>query len=218
MTRKNTRVFIDVETTGLDPIKNGIIQLSGCVEQYGEVKQEFDFLVCPLATDAIDPKALKVTGNTVESIRKFETPETVHVKFKTLLNKYIDCYDSHDKAHFVAYNAQFDFGFVLNWFKKLKDKYFFSYFWAPPVCVMMLSSEHLSQVRHRMKNFQLFTVAAHLNIQEKGKAHDAITDIRVTRAIYLKVKAPDTAYSTVPPPLKKEELDKVDKTKHPDAW
>jgi len=36
-------LFLDVETTGVDNSKNGIIQLSGIIEIDGVIKEEFNF-------------------------------------------------------------------------------------------------------------------------------------------------------------------------------
>lgn len=35
-------LYIDTETTGVDPMQNGIVQISGCIEVDGELKEEFD--------------------------------------------------------------------------------------------------------------------------------------------------------------------------------
>lgn len=207
------RVFIDVETTGLNPDKNGIIQLSGIIEVSGSLKDQFDFLICPLPTDIVEAKALSISGRTEEEVRKFETPQEVHKKFLALLDKHIDKYNPMDKAWFLGYNGRFDYGFMYAWFRKLNDKYLNSYFWTPPLDIMALAAEHCKYIRRRMKNFKLFTVARALNIQMDGKAHDALTDIRVSRAIYNHVKASDVPFSNFPNPLTEEDILKDKKRK-----
>ncbi|MDT8445229.1 MAG: exonuclease domain-containing protein, partial [Desulfuromonadales bacterium] len=55
-------LFIDVETTGVNPERNGLIQISGCVQIGDEVKESFDIFVRPYPQDEIELAALEVTG------------------------------------------------------------------------------------------------------------------------------------------------------------
>ena len=50
--------FYDLETTGTNPGRNGIHQISGQIVIDGEVKEEFDFHVAPNPKAVIEKEAL----------------------------------------------------------------------------------------------------------------------------------------------------------------
>ena len=55
-------VFFDLETTGVNPGKHGIHQISGQIVIDGDVKESFDFHVRPNPVAIIEDEALKVAG------------------------------------------------------------------------------------------------------------------------------------------------------------
>ena len=59
---KQKLIFIDVETTGVNPDCNGLTQISGCVQVDDEVAESFDYFVRPFPQDVIENSALEVTG------------------------------------------------------------------------------------------------------------------------------------------------------------
>ena len=65
-------LFFDLETTGTNPGRNGIHQISGQVVIDGIVKESFDFHVQPNPKAAIEDEALAVAGVTREQIAKFK--------------------------------------------------------------------------------------------------------------------------------------------------
>ena len=111
-------LFIDVETTGVNPERNGIIQVSGCVQIENELLESFDYYVRPFPQDIIEPRALEVTGINPKQLlppdhpdhlyvpgQKFLEPSEVYLLLQATFNKYVDQYDKTDKFHFVGYNA-----------------------------------------------------------------------------------------------------------------
>lgn len=56
--------FYDLETTGVNPGKNGIHQISGMIVINGEVKETFDIKVQPNPKAVIEKQALDVAGVT----------------------------------------------------------------------------------------------------------------------------------------------------------
>lgn len=182
------KVFIDVETTGLDPAKNGIVQISGLVEINRKKEDVFNYTVKPFTEDVIEQSALEVNQLTIDQINKFREPYLVKNDITRILSKHIDQYDKKDKAFFYAYNASFDYGFIRKWFEKQNDKYFGSFFWTPFIDIMTLAAVHLAERRPLMPNFKLMTVALELGIEiDDTKFHDALYDIELTREIYLKI-------------------------------
>ena len=112
------QVYIDTETTGINPKDNGLIQISGMIEIDSQMVKEFDFRVKPFLGDKIEDEALKVNGITREDLEKFESPDLVFEKLIALFNQYVNPYDKSDKFFFIAYNARFDWDFLSNFFLK----------------------------------------------------------------------------------------------------
>ncbi len=186
---KMKNLYIDTETTGIHPKKNGLIQLSGIIEIEGKIAENFNFFVKPFPKDEINEEALQVSGTTHKDLKKYASPKNIFKKFTTLLEKYIDPYNKEDKFFFVAYNANFDKSFIVNFFIKNDNHYFSSYFFFPPIDVMYLAAEHLKNRRATMENFKLATVAKTLEIRlDTSKLHDAMYDIELTKMIYDKIR------------------------------
>ena len=61
-------LFFDLETTGTNPGKHGIHQISGQIVIDGIVKESFDFHVQPNPKAIIEDEALAVAGVTREQI------------------------------------------------------------------------------------------------------------------------------------------------------
>ena len=102
----------DTETTGLDAVKNDIIQIAGIIEIDGEVMEEFHFKCQPHSYENISPQALKINGYTVEQLKTFEDPHVIHKKLVDIFSKYIDKYDREDKFYPAGQNIRFDMGFL----------------------------------------------------------------------------------------------------------
>jgi len=183
-------LFFDLETTGLNPAKNGIHQISGEIVIDGESKEKFDFRVQPNPKCLIEQKALDVAGVTKEQVLGYEPMGTVYNKFVKMLNKYVDKFDKKDKFFLVGYNnAAFDNPFLRGFFLQNGDNYFGSWFWSSSLDVMVLAVRVIADRRKEMKNFKLATVAEFLGIEVKEELlHDAYYDIYLTKAVYDKVK------------------------------
>lgn len=61
-------LFLDLETTGTNPGKHGIHQISGQIVIDGIVKESFDFHVQPNPKAIIEDEALAVAGVTREQV------------------------------------------------------------------------------------------------------------------------------------------------------
>lgn len=178
--------WIDVETTGLDPNRNGIIQIGGIVDVMGETQEEFNLRVRPFPDDVICDEALQVNRMTRDEIDLLPDPLEGFRRLREILSKYVDPYDKADKFHFGGYNCQtFDVPFVDNWFRKCGDKYFGSWFWRPSLDVMVIAHDALRRERYRYGSFRLGSVAKYFGVEvDEESLHDALVDIRLTREIY----------------------------------
>lgn len=129
---------------------------------------------------------MQIGGVTKAQIMSYDKMEDVFALFQALLQTYASKYDSKDKFFLVGYNnASFDNNFLRAWFVQNFDNYFGSLFWSSTIDVMILAAEYLKDVRHKMKDFKLMTVAKQLGIEvDETKLHDGGYDIDLTIQIY----------------------------------
>lgn len=182
--------FLDLETTGVNPGRNGIHQMSGMVVIDGVEKETFNFNVRPNPKAVIEKQALDVAGVTEEQVLSYPPMGVVYrEKLIPMLDRYIDRFNKKDKFFIVGYNnAHFDNDFFRGFFLQNGDKFFGSYFWANCFDCMVLATPYLADVRPSMENFKQGTVAKYLGIEiDESKLHDALYDIRVCKQIYDKV-------------------------------
>jgi DNA polymerase-3 subunit epsilon len=175
----------DVETTGLDPVKNDIIQLAGIIEIDGQVVEEFDFKCQPFFYENISQEALDVHEITIDQIKSFEMPLKIQREFASVLGNHCDKFDRSDKFYPAGYNSKFDIDFLAQWFNKCGDKYLGSWInWRAldplPLLYLMDYRGHIS-----LPNYKLETVANFFGISIK--AHDALSDVRAAREIWYKI-------------------------------
>jgi DNA polymerase-3 subunit epsilon len=201
--REQKLLFIDVETTGVNPERNGLSQVSGCVQIGDAVVESFDHFVLPFSNDEIDDGALKVNGIDRRQFlppehpdhlavpgQVFEPPREVYNTLVTMLGRYVDKFDKTDKFQFVGYNAHsFDMPFLRRFWDKNNDRYFGSWFWYPCLDVMLVWAQILQERRAELTNFKLATVARFCGIEvDDERLHDSQYDIELTRALWLEGK------------------------------
>lgn len=178
-------LYVDVETTGRDRVKDYIFQIAGQVKIDGKVEKDFNYTMKPPGRFSFSQEAQDVTGKTVQDLLSYEDPVVVFQKFKSeVLDVYINKYDKTDKFHMVGYNVQFDMDFMREWFTRSGEQYFGSYFWFPPIDVMYLASMLLAGERSFLTNFQLKTVYEYVMKKPLENAHDAFTDIVATSDLF----------------------------------
>lgn len=183
------QLFYDLETTGTMYWRNGIHQFSGMVVIDGEIKETFNYKVCPNPKADITEEALQVAGVSKEEILQYPPMQEVYSEFVQMLGKYVDKYDKTDKFFLCGYNnASFDNQFLRAWFVQNGDNYFGSWFWSSAIDVMVLATQALMEMRSRMLNFKLCTVAQTFGIKiEEEKLHDAMYDIYLTYEVYKRI-------------------------------
>ena len=179
------RFFFDCETTGLNPAKNGIHQISGIIEIDGIERETFNFKVCPNPKAVIEQEALDIAGVTEMQILAYPKMEIVYKQLIEMLSKYVDKFDKKDKFTLVGYNnCSFDNQFLRGFFLQNNDNYFGSWFWSNSIDVMVIASEFLEPVRSEMVDFKLKTVAKQMGIEvDEKKLHDALYDVELTKMI-----------------------------------
>lgn len=188
MSENVKRLFLDVETTGLSPVKNGIIEIAMIMDINGK-SHEYTFKCRPLECDQVTACALKVTGVSLEQINEWTDPKEVKATVCKILSNAVNTFDNKDKFFLYAYNSPFDAQFLRNWFTKQGDPFYGSYFFHPDICIMRMAMELLIEERSTMENFALKTVATHvLGSPENTDWHNPLTDVRIARKLYYYLK------------------------------
>lgn len=178
-------LYFDTETTGLDPVKNDIIQLSGCIEIDGKIEEEFNIFMQPFSYDNISDEAISIHGLTLDMIKTYQTSKDGYRHFVSILQKYCDKFNNMDKYYPAGYNVSFDINFLAEFFKKHNDKFLGSWInWKAldPLPYLRLL-DFMDMIN--LPNYKLETVAAHFNINLK--AHDAMSDITATRMLIQRI-------------------------------
>ena len=183
---KLTKVYIDVETTGLNPKLHGIHQIAGIIEVNDIVIEEFDLKVKPHPKAQYDQQALDTCKVTEEELQAYPEMAFVYTTLIKMLGKYIDRYNHKDKAFAVGYNNRaFDDIFLRTWFEQNSDTFIISWFRANTLDCLVLATEYLLARRVSMSSFKLQRVAKELGILiDEDKLHNAYYDVYLTREIY----------------------------------
>lgn len=177
----NKILYFDVETTGLDAVKNDITQLAGILEIDGKEVERFNFDVKPFDMENVSKEALEVTGKTMNDLEGYTDPRIIYNKFTIMLSRYVDKYDRNDKIIPAGYNVNFDIQFLRNFFLKNNDVYFgsfFNYRYVDPLAVLYWCRS-LGYIE--LESYKLESVCKHFDIEID--AHDALSDIEATKAL-----------------------------------
>lgn len=176
-------LYFDVETTGLDPVKNDIIQIAGMIVIDGKVEETFNFNISPFPDNVsyVSQEALDVHGYTLEQILTFPDPIIIYRELIDLFAKYINKYDKTDKFTPAGYNVRFDMEFLKQFFVKNCDVYFGS--WVNWKMIDPLPILHYLDFcgMISLPDYKLVTVCNYFGIEIQ--AHDALSDIVATRNV-----------------------------------
>jgi len=184
------QIFIDVETTGLDPKENCVWQIAFIIEQDGAELCRHNLKTAPIPGSNYNVDAMKKGNITPDEIRSFPDSYKTLRNIKEIFSDYIDPFkkpknQTDDKMFFIAYNAEFDMKFLRSFFERQGDKYLGSWFWFPYIDVMTLTMQEIKYKRHLMPNFQQDTVAKALGIDvDESRLHDAMYDVELCKRVY----------------------------------
>lgn len=173
--------YLDTETTGINPVKNDIIQLAGIVEIDGQVLETIKLHCQPFDYSAVESEALQCHGITLEQIKSFPDPRETYRDLIGVLGKYVNKYDRTDKFTLAGQKVGFDADFLKAFFEKNGDKYYGSWFnWRH---VDLLAFTRILNYAGVLKteNDKLGTLAEMFGVSLD--AHDALEDIQATRTI-----------------------------------
>lgn len=177
-------LWLDTETTGLDPVRNDIVQLSGILVQDGAVLTEFNYQCQPLSWENIIPEALRVQNRTVEDLQGFGKPTEMYARLiSEVLEKHIGA-RSFNRCYLGGYNTAFDYAFLKQFFIKmgepdLLDRY--ANYQLLDAMQMALALKLMGKIKP--SNLKLTSLAKYCGVA-LDNAHDALADIRATREVY----------------------------------
>lgn len=181
-----TKVFLDLETTGVDHRMHSVHQISGLIEIDDEIVEEFDYFTQPHPKARYEPAALRIAKKTEAEMKAYPPMKEIHKSFTDMMGKYIDKFDPKDKAFIVGFkNQSFDDFFIRAWFNHCGDEFFGSWFYPNSIDVSGLASQYLIDRRAGMSSFKLKRVAIELGIEViEEKLHNSSYDVELTRRIY----------------------------------
>ena len=182
----NKVLWIDVETTGLDKDKHGLIQLAYIYEEDGEIKETDSIVARLFEDDIVDLRALEINGVNPIILNQYPSPHKSFNKFLSFLNKKVSVEDYKDKVTIVGYNTQFDIGFLRKWFEKNNNNVFDKYFNRKYIDIMQMAI-YLNYIKKiNTINNKLITLCDYFNIELNP--HDAMNDIKATYELSEKIK------------------------------
>lgn len=179
--KKRNLAFIDLETTGLNPTKQEIIEI-GCVVMRQaqcagrgaklEVVSEFEFKVKPEHLELAEPEALRINGyNDADWLFAASLEQAM----KALVEK-------TEGAIMISHNITFDWAFLQYAFAKTKLPNKMS-----PVRLDLMSMA-FAKLYHdeKVQRFNLKALCDYFGITNE-KAHTALADIKASIEIYKKL-------------------------------
>lgn len=175
-------IYLDTETTGVDCVKNAIVQVAGIIVSEGK-ETEFNIEMQPFKGAAVESRALWKNRYSLEDLAKLQPSERAFEEFDKLISSFVNRYDKQDKLYIVGYNSVFDVGFLREWYRRNGNEFYGSYFHNPPLDVMQLAGWLLAGKRTELEDFRLVTVYEYTTGKKLEDAHDALADARATREL-----------------------------------
>lgn len=187
-------IFIDTETTGFDAKKNAMIQLAAILEIDGQEVSRIDIKVRPFEDAVVEESALKVNGTTPEMLAEYPTEAEAFATWIAWLEEANT--SAPGVAEFAGYNTPFDARFVDAFFARNERPMseFFNTRLPPQFDALAIARKRFSKCD--VANHKLGTIAEHVLGAEAVAAytqtnglHNAMTDIEITRALYVAFRA-----------------------------
>lgn len=180
-------LYLDVETTGLDSTKAGLVEVSGLFEFQGQILQEFELLINPFTYPReveIQEKALAVNNRTIPEIQTFLNQKEC-IDWLCLATKQYTEYYNCNRPFLIGYNTGFDTSFIQEWFN-VNNIRFSEYFQYKYIDVLQLSMllGYMGIIDPFDNNLKDMCLKFGIDLTN---AHTAIADIKATRELYHKM-------------------------------
>lgn len=156
-------VFIDVETTGLSPTRDAIVQVSA-LRFFGQ--KAIDGLNSYVNPGCSIPReATKIHGITDDKVKDSPTIDKIKEPFLNLIKG----------AILVGHNVTFDLNFLDQAFHGALDG------------VEYIDTMWVARTLLNLPNYQLETVADYAEFHPEGGYHDSLTDCTATAAVFFRL-------------------------------
>tara|TARA_R110000744_G_scaffold353146_1_gene459428 strand:+ start:2342 stop:3157 length:816 start_codon:yes stop_codon:yes gene_type:complete len=165
------KLYIDIETTGLDPIEHEIIEIAIIEESHGIIER-WSTKIKPRHIQKAHPKALKVNGYSEEAWSR--APE-----MSAVIRMIVSKIDSKLRGPcvIIGHNPNFDLSFIKitlaahgKYIPRLRS-----------IDTMTLAHEHLAPIG--LKSLSMDSIRSFLNISSEG-AHSALKDTEDVMKVY----------------------------------
>lgn len=181
-------IWIDLETTGLNPNNCAIIQIAAAVEEHGKISDKFITYVQPFKGAKIEPEALNVNKISKDDFPDFPGEHEVFNQLMDFLNNHVDPSDKTTRLTVSGFNVGFDVGFLKAMFERnKKPDLFYKYFHKYNYDVAGdIAKARLLQRIDPDQSMALNKLCRKFGVK-LNKAHDAEYDILATRKLSHKV-------------------------------
>lgn len=176
----NNFIWLDTETTGLNPEHNSVVQIAAVFND-----KEFVSYLKPLAGREVSLEALR--ANRLEAAQLPTFPDTLKVAddfYKFVREAYTQ---TGKRIMFAGWNVGFDRQFILSLYRGLKIPSLENVMHTYMLDIMPMAFILKDMGKLRCENLKLSTVAQSLGINTDG-AHDALVDVKMTMQVYGKLK------------------------------
>ena len=169
--------FVDLETTGLDPLKHEIIEIGMVVVDDSDftIIDQVNIKVKPEHPELGEPAAFKVNGYSEE---EWDDAMTLHQAM-------IHLSEHADKATFLAYNATFDWAFIHVALEKTGHANPFHYHRIDVLSVAWARIPH-----DKMQSWALKACCAYLHIPREPQIHRALNGAMCAYQVYRELMRP----------------------------
>ena len=158
--------IVDIETTGLDPKLDEIIELAAIKIRNNEIIDNYSKLIKP--KEEIDCFITNLTGITNDMLKNAPVIEDVIEEFLNFINDDI----------VIGHNVNFDINFIYDNCIKILEKPFTNNF----IDTLRISRKYIDTNNHKLQ-----TLAEKFEIDYSG-AHRALKDCYITQQLYEKLK------------------------------
>ncbi|WP_416768498.1 exonuclease domain-containing protein [Sulfurimonas sp. ST-25] len=178
---KKKLLYIDTETTGLDPQRHGLREIACILVEDGEVVDIFKTMVNPgtyRREVEIDQQALDISGKDREELKLYPSSDEAMEAFRGFLSRHKP---EDGRLQIAGYNVGFDIGFLKEWFKDCELNYddFFNY---KPLDIFALVGVLRYHGHINTKSDKLAVVCEAFSIPID--AHNALSDITATMQLH----------------------------------
>lgn len=187
-------LFFDLETSGINPIRNAVTQISACavsIDEEGRLTplEAINLEICPRDGKEVIQKAIELQGLTTEELPSRLEDSVAFGKFLAFLSRHIDRFDKRNKFSLCGFgNIKFCTPFLRGWFDDNCDGYFGAYFYPEEIDLKVEATKKLLFKRPFVKSLDLGTVASAFGIPfDSEKTHNSKYDLGIICKLFQKI-------------------------------